>query len=240
MLKAVLDILYPARCPVCGDIVVPKTAMICVPCYNKLQTVSEPKCKRCGKPIEAEETEYCRDCMKKDYHFVKGYSVWLYDSIMKKSISDFKYNNKKEYAVFYINEAVRLYGGSIGQIAPDIIVPVPIHKLKFRERGYNQADILARGIGKKLDIPVLSHLLIRNRKTLPQKQLNDKERLKNLKEAFEFNVSAARCYRKSISTVLLVDDIYTTGSTIEACTNVLLSNGIFNVYFITLCIGKGY
>jgi ComF family protein len=232
--------LYPARCPVCGDIVVPKTALACEPCKNKLKLIAEPKCKKCGKPMETEENEYCRDCMKKDYHFITGYSVWQYDSVMKKSVSDFKYNNKKEYAAFYIHETARLYGEKIRQIAPDIIVPVPIHRLKYRERGYNQADILARGIGKSLDIPVISDLLIRNRKTLPQKQLNDKERLKNLREAFEFNKAAAGYFKKNISTVLLVDDIYTTGSTIEACTNVLIDNGISSVYFITLCIGKGY
>ncbi len=240
MFRYLCDMLYPARCPICGEIVVPKTALACEPCKNKLKLIAEPKCKKCGKPMEAEENEYCRDCMKKDYHFITGYSVWLYDSLMKKSISDFKYNNKKEYASFYIHEAVRLYGESIKQIAPDVIVPVPVHKLKFRERGYNQADILARGMAGSLDIPVLSRLLIRNRKTLPQKQLNDKERLKNLREAFEFNKAAARRFNKKISSVLLVDDIYTTGSTMEACTNVLLDNGILDVYFITICIGKGY
>lgn len=240
MLQSILEILYPVRCPVCGEIVLPKGGRICSPCRDKLDIIREPRCKKCSKPIEAEEKEYCRDCEQKNYHFIKGYSVWIYDAVMKKSISDFKYRNKKEYAGFYIAETVRLYGKSINKLAPDVLVPVPVHHAKYRERGYNQADILARRIGKELDLPVLSHLLVRNRKTLPQKQLNDKERLRNLKEAFQFNGKLAERFHKGIDKVLLVDDIYTTGSTIEACTNILLEHGIKEVYFITLCIGKGY
>ena len=83
-------------------------------------------------------------------------------------------------------------------------------------------------------------MLVRNRKTMPQKQLSDKERLRNLKKAFEFNPTVADEYGKVINKLLIVDDIYTTGSTIEACTNVLKSNGIKDVCFITLCIGKGF
>jgi ComF family protein len=125
-------------------------------------------------------------------------------------------------------------------MAPDILVPVPIHKSKYRERGYNQTEILANGIAKGLNIPVLPHLLIRDKKTLPQKQLSDKERLRNLQEAFILNDKVFSEYPRKIKSILLIDDIYTTGSTIEACTNVLMRNGIENIYFITLCIGKGF
>lgn len=240
MLQTILDMLYPVRCPVCGDIVRPKDARICSPCEEKLQIISEPRCKKCSKPIERDQNEYCNDCERKDYHFEQGYSLWVYDLAMKKSISDFKYYNKKEYAKYYIEQITKAYGKSIKKLALDLIVPVPLHKSKYRERGYNQAEILANGIGKELDIPVLPHLLIRNKKTLPQKQLSDKERLKNLQEAFIFNDIVAREYPKRLKRLLLVDDIYTTGSTIEACTNVLMRHGVDKVYFITLCIGKGF
>jgi ComF family protein len=159
---------------------------------------------------------------------------------MRKSIAKFKYHNKKEYANFYIAEVVRLYGDMIRKLSPDVIVPIPIHRSKYLERGYNQADILARGIGRELDLPVLSHLLIRNKKTLPQKRLSDKERLRNLQEAFQYNNNATINFNKDITKVLLVDDIYTTGSTIEACSNVLKTHGAMQVYFVDLCIGKGF
>jgi len=240
LLQAILDMLYPPRCPVCEDIVIPKDRKICLPCEKKLQLICEPRCKKCSKPVEDDQAEYCADCRRKDYHFEYGYALWLYDSTMKRSISNFKYGYKKEYAKYYIQEIVKNYGKTILKMDPDIIVPVPIHKSKYRERGYNQAEILAKGIGKELKIPVLSNLIIRNKRTLPQKQLSDKERLRNLQEAFEFNKDLADKYPRSLSRLLLVDDIYTTGSTIEACTNVLKNNGIKQVYFITLCIGKGF
>jgi Predicted amidophosphoribosyltransferases len=159
---------------------------------------------------------------------------------MRRSIADFKYHNKKEYAKFYMEEMIRLFAAGIIKMNPDVIVPVPIHKSKYQERGYNQADILAKGIAKELGIEVLSQLLIRTKKTLPQKKLSDKERLRNLQEAFLFNKVAADRFKGDIKRVLLIDDIYTTGSTIEACTNVLKSEGISEVYFLVLCIGKGF
>jgi ComF family protein len=195
---------------------------------------------KCSKPIGIEEKEYCGDCERKNYHYDKGYAVWVYNDVMKKSLAEFKYHNRKEYAGFYIDEIVRLYGDRIRKYSPDVIVPVPIHRSKYFERGYNQADILAKGIGRKLDYPVLSKLLIRNKKTLPQKKLSDKERLRNLSEAFCYNDKASEGYRKDINKVLLVDDIYTTGSTVEACTNVLKANGVSEVCFIVTCIGKGF
>lgn len=240
MLQSMLDMIYPVRCPVCGEIVIPKNEKICKPCREKLQYIKEPRCKKCSKPIEREEKEYCSDCEHKNFHFDKGFSVWVYDALMKRSIADYKYHGKKEHAKFYVQETVQLYKEVIEKLSPDVIVPIPIHRSKQLERGYNQADILARGIGKALNLPVLSRLLVRNKKTLPQKQLSNKERLRNLQEAFDFNKEVSKRFQGEIKKVLLVDDIYTTGSTIEACSNVLRSHEITNIYFITLCIGKGF
>lgn len=239
MLHTILDMIYPARCPICGDIVIPKGRLICKICEDKPTLVTEPRCKKCSKPIELKEKEYCSDCERRGFHYDYGYSVWVYDDVMKRSIANFKYHNKKENAAYYISEILKHYGDRIRRLHPDAIVPVPIHISKYMERGYNQADILARGIGKELQLPVLSDLLLRTKKTLPQKKLNDKERLRNLMKAFQLNEKRASTYPNKLSRILLVDDIYTTGSTLEACTNVLKSNGIKEVYFIVLCIGKG-
>lgn len=240
MFQSIIDMLYPVRCPVCGDIVTPKGEKICKACEGKLQLITHPRCNRCSKPIEDEQREYCSDCERKNYRFEHGFSLWVYDGVMKKSISDFKYRYKKEYAKYYIEKLVEHYGKTIIRLAPDALVPVPIHSSKYRERGYNQAEILASGIAKELNIATLPHLLIRNKKTLPQKQLSDKERLRNLQEAFMINKRAVSDYPMNLNKILLVDDIYTTGSTIEACTNALMKHGIEHVYFITLCIGKGF
>ncbi len=239
LVGVVLDIFFPRRCPVCGDIVVPKSCKACDSCKDQLQLVKEPCCKKCSKPIEQEEAEYCFDCSNKKFHYEKGFALWIYDKRMKKSIGDFKYKGRREYVSFYAEEFIKYYGDVLKQLAPDALIPIPLHKAKLRTRGYNQAELLARAIGDQLQIPVINHVLIRNKKTLPQKELNDKERLKNLLEAFEICEDNHRklSYMKRI---ILVDDIYTTGSTIEACTNVLKQAGVEEVFFISLCIGKGF
>jgi ComF family protein len=240
LIQSILDIIYPIRCPICGEIVIPKGRRICTCCKEKLPYIDEPRCMKCSKPMELEEKEYCSDCERKQYHFDKGFAVWVYSDDLRHSIAEFKYHNKKEYGRFYFGEMIRIYGHSIQKLSPDVVVPVPLHRSKYLERGYNQADILAKGIGKALGLPVLSQLLVRNKKTLPQKNLSDKERLRNLQEAFVINEKLFCYLRGKINSVLLVDDIYTTGSTIETCTNVLKSNGIDQVYFLVSCIGKGF
>jgi len=240
LLKTIIDIIYPRRCPICGDIAIPKGELACPSCKLKLVPIEEPRCKKCSKPIDSEEKEFCLDCERKHHHYIKGYALWIYDSHMKKSMTEFKFHGRREYSEFYVDEIVKRYGKDIQRIAPDVLVSIPIHKTKQLQRGYNQADILAKGIGKELNIPVLSHLLLRDKKTLPQKQLNDKERLKNLEKAFAFSKEENDKYQKAIRKVMLVDDIYTTGSTMEACTNILLKNGIEDVYFVSICIGKGF
>ena len=236
----IVDMLYPRRCPVCGEIVIPRGELICSSCANTFLLVAEPKCKKCSKPMDNEEKEYCHDCEKNKHHYVKGFSVWVYDEAMKKSIADFKYKGKKEYADYYVAKVIEQYGEHIKGIKPDILVPIPIHIKKERQRGYNQAGILAKEIGRKLNIPVSLHLLQRDKYTLPQKQLNNAERLKNLEKAFSYSKINFEKIGLPIHKVLLIDDIYTTGSTIEACTKILISQGIKEVYFLSLCIGKGF
>jgi ComF family protein len=240
LFQTLLDLLYPVRCPVCGEIIIPKEQMICKGCKDQLIYVGEPLCKRCGKPIEDEEKEYCSDCERKKFHYKRGFAVWVYDDAMRNSIAAYKYHSKKEYSKFYVHEMLRLYKELLQKLELDAIIPVPIHRSKYLERGYNQAELLAKGIGVGLRVPVLTKLLVRNRKTLPQKKLSDKERLKNLSEAFSVNKQFMNTEITSIKKVLLVDDIYTTGSTVEACSSLLKSHGIDEVYFIVLCIGKGY
>lgn len=240
MLQTILDMIYPVRCPVCDEIVLPKEQMICKACQKKLIYVNGPSCLRCGKPIAIEEQEYCSDCERKKHHYEKGFAVWVYNEAMKNSIAGFKYRNKKEYGRFYIHEMVRIYTERLQRLSVDAIIPVPLHRSRYLERGYNQAELLAKGIGRSLQIPVITKLLLRSKKTLPQKKLGDKERLNNLSEAFGVNDKFKDYELTKLKRVLLVDDIYTTGSTIEACTNSLKSFGIKEVYFIVLCIGKGY
>lgn len=233
------ELIYPRTCPICGKIVIPKSQKICPSCIKQLEYVTEPCCKKCGKPVSCAEQEYCFDCSRKEFWYHSGMALFVYNHAMQASIGAFKFHGKKEYADFYIDEMVKRMEEKIIDMKADILIPVPIHKDKRRQRGYNQAELLARKLSDSLCIPVDTRLLIRNRYTLPQKQLNDKERLKNLEQAFEINMQVPNAFF-TYQHVILIDDIYTTGSTIEACARVLLTHGIPKISFISLCIGKGY
>lgn len=154
---------------------------------------------------------------------------------IKQSIYRFKYRNKREYADVYAAEIARECGIVINMWEPDVIIPVPIHKERYRQRGYNQAGLIACSLSKKLHIPVDENYIIRVKKTTPMKELNNIERVKNLQNAFQIYYNGIR-YNK----VLIVDDIYTTGATIDACAKCLKEYGTDNVYAITLCIGNGF
>ena len=226
--------VYPRTCPFCGKIPEGKE-MACKQCRVKLPYIKEPRCMKCSKPIIDIEEEYCYDCKIKKHSYVSGKAVWVYDDTMRTSISRYKYQGRLEYAHVYGEEIVRFYGEWI-KIHADVLVPIPLHKKKRQVRGFNQAEILAEVLGEKLQIPVGNNWLCRKKDTLPQKELSDTERLKNLTKAFEVNKERF----SSVGKVMLVDDIYTTGSTIEACAKVLYDAGVKEVFFISLCIGKGF
>lgn len=241
LLKSVINMIYPRCCPVCSKIVIPRDCKVCPQCKYLFKRIVEPRCKKCSKPIENEEKEYCFDCSSKNLHYIRGYAIWVYDDIMKKSISGYKFAGKKEYADYYVEEMITSYADEIHKIKPDCLIPIPIHRSKLRKRGFNQAELIAKGIAKELNIPIFAKTLIRNKKTLPQKGLNDKERLKNLMQAFSFSNKDILNYTNGkLNKVILIDDIYTTGSTIEACTKVLIESGVHEVYFLCICIGKGF
>ena len=231
--------IYPRRCPICGNIVVPRNRLVCESCKLKVVRIKEPRCKCCSKPVDTEEQEFCYDCSHKKFAFEYGYSMWIYDATMKRSIGWFKYNRRKEYADFYVTELAKWYGKRILGMRPDALIPVPVHRSREHQRGFNQADIIARKLGKALNIPIYTDILIRTRKTLPQKELSNTDRLKNIQHAFEVKEDTLK-KATSLRCVILIDDIYTTGSTLDACARVLKKVGVNEIYFITLCIGQGF
>lgn len=226
--------LFPRRCPVCEGIVPSFGGLICPSCFQKLSFVKSPACKKCGKEVLDDRIEYCSDCARHSRSFQYGMALLNYNEAAARSMARIKYHNKREYLDFYAQAAAARYGKRIRKMNIDALIPVPIHPSKMRIRGFNQADILARKIGEILEIPVYSDCLKRSRKTEPQKNLSSRERFKNLEHAF-----LAEKVPLEIHNVMLIDDIYTTGSTIEACTRALQKSGIKNVYFLAICIGYG-
>ncbi len=195
--------------------------------------IEEPRCKKCGKPIRQKEAEFCYDCEREDLCYEQGRSLWIHKMPVSSSIYAFKYKNRRVYGEVYGREMAKTFRKIIRLWEIDVIVPVPLHRKKQKKRGYNQAEILAKEIGFRVGIPVDTTLIKRKKNTVPQKEFTRKERKKNLKNAFEVTgkVEGKR--------VLIIDDIYTTGSTIDSISILLKKAGAEKTYFLTISIGQG-
>lgn len=224
--------IYPQTCYFCGKI--NKTPM-CVTCQEKVVYITEPRCKKCGKPIRYKEKEYCEDCQKQEFHFEQGRSIWIHKGPVTWSVYQFKYHNRRIFAEFYARELWRLYGEKIKEWKIEGIVPVPLHRKRLRDRGYNQAELIAKRLGEYAEIPVYTKAVSRVRYTARQKELDNRERKKNLKNAFQISKSW-----KPVKSILVIDDIYTTGNTIDAVAQELKLSGVEKIWFLTISIGQGF
>ncbi len=229
------ELFYPSRCPVCDKIKGIFDGGICKGCRVKLEVVREPCCRKCGKPLFEEEV-FCKDCAEKKCSYEYGYDLFVYNGSMKESVGKFKYHGRQEYAKYYAAELYHEYGEWMKEICAQALIPVPIHKNRYRKRGYNQAELIAKELEKLSGIPMKSKCLIRVKDTLPQKELSNRERRENLFQAFQFNEGAE--LNRIPKCVILIDDIYTTGSTLDECAKVLKKAGVQEVFFLCVCIGK--
>lgn len=230
-LKEILNILYPRRCPVCNQILAEKGVQICTACEKVLHPILTDYCLKCGRPVEA-EMEYCPECRTARREFERGRGVFLYNNQMKRSLLRYKYYGNREYGEYYADSICRYMEREIRTWKPDLIVPVPMYPRKQRERGFNQAADLADRIGKQLEIPTADWIVRKSRNTKSQKKLNAVERKQNLRTAFEVTE------RVDGLKILVIDDVYTTGSTVEAMAHVLKKSGARMVFFVTLCTGQ--
>ena len=189
---------------------------------------------RCGKPIRRDEDEYCYDCGRRSHFYESGRAVWQHTLTVRPAIYQFKYHNRRIYGRTFAREMVNVYGRTVHKWQIAIIIPIPLSKSRRRKRGYNQAELLAKEIGRIMDIPVDTGSLIRRKNTVPQKIMDARGRRKNLQHAFVWKGQRLRG-----GNVLLIDDIYTTGSTIDAAAKTVKLAGAEKVYFLTVSIGQG-
>lgn len=235
MLIRLLDFIYPKRCPVCDDIVIPKGKLVCGSCKNILIPLQEPLCYKCGRQIISNSSEYCDTCVSYNFSFDKAFSLWPYNSTVKTSLSNFKYRGRREFAEYYADKLYEHFHNALPKLNISAVVPVPIHPERLKNRGYNQAELIAEILAKKLDLPIVTDYLIRSKNTLAQKNLDPVSRRKNLREAFRINHNS-KFYEIQLKNILLIDDIYTTGSTADACSAVLKEAGTEKVY--VLCVAS--
>ncbi len=227
LLDSIADILFPPLCPVCRFDV--EKRGICEDCLSRFRKIEGPSCTRCGKPFaEPDGDDHpCGSCIIKEPPFHRAESLYHYEGVLAEAVRRMKYSKKSHIAIFLGDLMASHPMVSSGY---DIVVPVPLHIRRLRERGFNQSQLLAERIGKKHLIDVDPLIMKRSRPTAPQAGMNSKERMLNVKGAFTLRDGAeVRGGR-----ILLVDDVYTTGATVCECCRVLKKGGAERVDVLTL------
>jgi len=235
-LNAGLGFLYPEICQHCGEhrATAPE-GYVCGYCWSKVRFIRPPFCERCGLPFAGELTTpfECANCLEMELHFSAARSAVAARGVVLDIIHRYKYQRALWFEPFLagllLGEAVRALRGQ----DCDLIVPVPLHPLKQREREFNQAERLAVHLSTATRIPLNNHLLRRVVFTNTQTRLTRQERAANMRGAFALRRGA----RLNGKRVILVDDVFTTGATTSACARVLLAAGADDVCVWTLARG---
>lgn len=224
-----LDLIYPEKlkCAFCNSMVNVTEAGLCRYCISLLPYLSESVCAKCGRPLEGSADDICEMCSKKDMYFNQGIVVFKFEGSIQDAIYRLKYDGEKEIAPVLGS----LMADKIKQTKwhIDMIVPVPLHTERQAERGYNQSELLALEIGREAGIDVCGHILSRKKDTVSQTMLTGLQRAANVRGAFTLGDNNNLIRNKSI---LLVDDIVTTGATLNECSRELKQGGAALVYYI--------
>ena len=238
VLDEIIDLVFPPRCPVCDRplLISDKDRGICRKCIEILPVIKGDRCIKCGRALDDKNEEnMCAECKKNPVrNFDRGMALCEYDDTVRHMIYRFKYGKRREYGDVLGRLMGKRFAASIKRAGIQGVIPVPLHEKRYDQRGYNQAELLAESIGRETDIPCYPHYVKRCRNTLPMKTLSGEKRQNNLKKAFIIGQNDVK-----LDKVLLVDDIYTTGSTLDAVAKELKRNGVKKVYFLTLSIGSG-
>ncbi len=246
-------LIFPERCPGCRKVLEIGRSGFCDRCIKTTRLSEEPACVCCGKPVENSLMHLCQDCVRLKHSFIQNRALYLYEGAAIQAMYNLKYNNDKWIAELLAGELYRRFGKWIKACGIEAFIPVPMYGKKERARGYNQAweiaarlsDITAKQ-GKSGRIPVVAAVK-RVRNTTPQKELSVSVRRKNVKKAFKLDRNVVELYNvyhrgrlTAFKSVLIVDDIFTTGATIDAVSDLCIAGGIASeVYSVTAVIGRG-
>lgn len=234
----IADLVYPPDiyCICCGrDIQPGRLYSMCDDCLSDINWANGKLCASCGKPLEDWYPDmYCSECINKDRRFDAGITCFQYKEAERMMIREFKYHGKS-YMARNLSEILFDKVVAVGA-GCDILVPVPMFKKKEKKRGYNQAALLAEFTAKRLGLPYCADAIERTRNTAPMNRLDARERRRNLENAFK--VTEAGRTAVNGRRVMLVDDIYTTGTTTEHCAEALKQVGAAEVTVLSLAAGR--
>ncbi len=217
-----LNLLFPQWCVGCGK----EGGLICPSCYRSLPRIMPPICPKCGKPQSS--GILCPGCIGRQTEIDGIRSPFRFDGVMRQAIHQLKYRNLRTLSV-PLSELLKDYLAT-NPVPGQVMVPVPLHPKRIRERGYNQSSLLAHKLGKLINLPIVDDCLIRLRPTPPQARTSTvAERQSNVARAF-----SCRDHRLQDKQVLLIDDVSTSGATLNACAIALKAARATSVWGLVL------
>ncbi|MBZ4647253.1 MAG: hypothetical protein PWR27_2089 [Petroclostridium sp.] len=233
----ILDLIFPPKCIFCNTILSPGVELeICMECYDKIPFIQGKVCNTCSQPIDTPYgPEQCMDCRDAHHYFKQNISPCEYKGIIREAIVKFKFFGKKHYAKTLGQLMLKKIKQMTNLPTFDIIIYTPLHEKRLSERGFNQAKLLAEIISQELGCRLGENILLKVKETLPQSKLTRQQRQENIKNVFQISDKNIVQGMK----VLLVDDVYTTGMTVNECSKLLKKAGAKEIFVVTAAIGKG-
>lgn len=226
---AILDAVFPCRCLLCGE-TLDRCVAVCPSCRTGLPFIEGRTCRLCSKPVsEALESDICLDCRGERPKFSELRAFLFYDEEVRTLVHALKFQGRHSVA----SAMAEMVAGRADPswFLCDGLVPVPLHPSRLAERGYNQAELLAHGLARRFGLRVFPSVLVRTKATRPQSSLAGSERAENVHGAFRLTRAARRLEGKS---VILVDDVVTTGETVRAAAKELAKAGLADLRVFAL------
>lgn len=233
---AFTSVLFPAPCRICESVLMRAGLLpICEKCFASLQPLRGPLCSHCGRPFVSEatldaKTPKCFACRREIYGFEHARSYGAYTDQMVRAIGLLKYEKLKALAHWFAERLHETIEADPYLRAVDVVVPVPLHPARLRERGYNQAELIARPLARRLRLPLGPYLLVRTKPRPARLLLSRRERWLTVHGAYEMRKGA----QVDNLRVLLIDDVFTTGATLDACARALKKAGAKSVVGLTV------
>lgn len=230
--RAVLQLVYPEECAICGKALLYRENHVCSGCILAIRPLQEPLCKKCSLelPRFADDTRTCSSCRQNQFHFCRAFSCIRYDEQTKKIFHEVKFHNRRSLLRVYDALLEQKITHIVASLKDHIVIPVPLDRARRRIRDFNQSALLGKRIARLASLQYSEGLLRRVKKSAPQSLLGKKERLHNLDGAFRVPRGQSVLNRN----IALVDDVFTTGSTVNECAKTLRAAGAAKVTVITL------